>query len=96
MNKTLVVFRKFENGEVIALFPEIPGTSSPYDCLSYCQIGQHSAADMLLTRHTFPAKPLEYKELAKELKQIGYNLKIGRRIPRNSLEIRRNKIKSGE
>lgn len=96
MDKTLVIFRKFNSGDVLALFPLVPGTNSAYDCLSYGHIGQHSAADPLLCRTTEAAKPAEYAVLAQELRQIGYNLKIGKRVPRNALEIRRNKIKSGE
>lgn len=93
MDKTLVIFRKFED-EVTALFPLEPGTSNPYDMTCYAHVGQHSAADMLWVRETKPAKPSEYRDLARELRQIGYKLKIGRRIPKNALEIRRKKLES--
>jgi hypothetical protein len=68
------------------------GTNDPYTCLSYEQFGQHSAADMLFVRETKAAKPAEYRSLARELRQIGYKLKIGARIPRNALEIRKKKL----
>lgn len=91
MDKTLVVFRKFQD-EVTALFPLEPGTSNPYDMTCYSSVGQHSAADMLWARQTEAAKPAEYRDLARELRQIGYKLQIGKRIPRNALEIRRKKL----
>lgn len=90
-NKTLVIFRKFEN-EIIALFPLELGTNNPYDFLSYEHCGQHSAADMLFVRRTKAASPSEYRDLARELRQIGYKLKIGRRIPKNALQKRRNAL----
>lgn len=91
MDKTLVVFRKFQ-GEVTALFPLEPGTNNPYDMTCYAHLGQHSSCDMLWARETKAAKPLEYRDLARELRQIGYKLQIGKRIPRNALEIRRKKL----
>jgi hypothetical protein len=96
MDKTLVIFRKFKEGDIVALFPEIPSSNNGYECLSYMAVGQHGGADPLLVRETKVAKPSEYRDLARELRRLGYKLKIGARIPRNSLEIRRNKIKSGE
>lgn len=77
--KTIVVFRKFKEGDVIALFPEIPG-SSKYDCLSYMTIGQHSSASLEIVRETTLAKPEEYKNLKNELEEIGYNLVVKSKI----------------
>lgn len=93
MQTTLTVFRKFNNGEVIALFPHVPSSNDGYECLSYMHVGQHGGADMLLTRETKAVKPAEYRDLARELRRIGYKLKIGTRIPRNSLQVRRKQIK---
>ncbi len=89
--KTLVVFRK-SKGEVTALFPLEPGTNSPYDMTCYCHIGQHSAAGMDFIGDSKPAKPAEYRDLARELRNLGYKLQIGKRIPRNSVKIRRKKL----
>jgi hypothetical protein len=90
-NKILVVFKKFQD-EITALFPLEPGTNNPYDMTCYCRIGQHSAADMLFARGGKLVSPAEYRGLARELRQIGYKLKIGKRIPRNALEVRRKKL----
>ncbi len=90
-NKILVIFRKFE-AEVTALFPLEPGSNSPYDMTCYAHIGQHGAADMLWAREAKAAKPAEYADLARELRGLGYKLQIGKRIPSNSLEIRRQKL----
>lgn len=91
MNKTLVVFRKFE-GEVTALFPFEPGSNNAYDMACYSHVGQHSTAGMLWVRKTKPAKLIESISLITELRQKGYKMKFGQRIPRNALEVRRKKL----
>lgn len=71
-----VIFRKFKNGEIIALFPELPGTNDPETCLSYQQIGQHGSAGVDLCDRTKPAKPEEFASLQAELESIGYRLRL--------------------
>jgi len=77
---TAVVFRRYPDGEIIALFP---GIKDPRRMVSsYLHVGQHGAADYgLVISQTTPAKPEEYKDLAEELTAIGYNLKIYKRRP---------------
>jgi hypothetical protein len=74
---TKVIFRKFANGEIIALFPN----EKDYMCDSYMHIGQHSDADYpLMISKTKPATEKEYKPLLDELVKIGYDdLKIYKR-----------------
>ena len=74
----IVVFRKFRQGEdIIALFPEEPGSTFKDHCLSYQQTGQHSGADYDgCISASKPAKPEEYEPLKKELERIGYSLII--------------------
>jgi hypothetical protein len=77
MTATKVIFRKFKEGDVIALFPREPGTNDPYGtCMSYQHIGQHGAADTGIVSITKLAKPAEYAALARELRSIGYTLDI--------------------
>lgn len=73
--KTTVIFRKWKNGEIIALFPyEIWNRS---DITSYMHVGQHSGACYGgCIRETKLAKPNEYEPLKKELETIGYNLEV--------------------
>jgi hypothetical protein len=73
MEKEKVVFRKFEDGEVIALFPE---TRTSRWIGSYMHIGQHGDATPDLLTELEPATEEEYKSLADGLKSIGYNLEI--------------------
>lgn len=74
--KTKVIFRVLE-GDVIALFPELPGNYKPHTCDSYMHVGQHSSADINgLINSTRLATLLEYADLAAELTGIGYNLEI--------------------
>lgn len=80
-HETVVVFRKFRNqGDIIALFPYEPWSGNG-DCASYQRIGQHGAADY---NHcidaSVPATPDEYASLQRELEQIGYLLKVQRKV----------------
>jgi len=66
----LVTFRKFPEGDIIALFPEkLEGY--PY-LTSYQHIGQHSDASEELLDELEAATPEEYKPLLEELKSLGY------------------------
>lgn len=76
MDKTKVVFRKFKNGNIIALFPE-QSYRRNYVTGSYMHIGQHSDCDYhTVIGMTKPATPEEYKDLYQELEIVGYNLLI--------------------
>jgi hypothetical protein len=74
MDKLKIIYRKFPECDVIALFPEIPG-SNPWLCLCYQHIGQHGDADVNLVYDTKPANPDEYKDLHEELQSI-YDCKL--------------------
>lgn len=81
---TKVVFRKWKDGETIALFPD---DTNPYDgtVTSYMHVGQHGAADYgHVISATHPAHPSEYRDLLAELKAIGYtDLRVMRRVRPN-------------
>lgn len=96
MKITPVVFRKFKDGEIIALFPTIPATLKASDCQSYMHIGQHGAADALaVLQQTTLAKPAEYKDLLTELHKIGYrNLKVCQRITYTHFQEREAELKA--
>ena len=84
--KTKVIFRKWrDNQEVIAIFPELPG-SNAYNCTSYMHIGQHSSCSVDLTPYTTPATIQEYTPLKQELENIGYNLKVVKKVNSRSGE----------
>jgi len=74
--KTQVIFRKYEDSQIIALFPyEIADNKGR--CNSYMHIGQHSGADYLgVINTTKLATKKEYKDLKKELQNIGYNIQV--------------------
>ncbi len=76
--KTPVIFRKYKEGDVIALFPTHPGTNDPMTCSSYQRLGQHSSADYFGTIGvTKPATPEEYESLRSELQNVvGYDLRV--------------------
>lgn len=89
---TKVIFRKFRNGDVIALFPEVAGTSNPSTCMSYMHVGQHGAADPLADGIPL-ATPEEYAPLMTELVRQGYDdLKVCKRIHPRAYLIRRAQL----
>jgi hypothetical protein len=75
--KTKVIFRKFPDGEVIALFPEMPES---YLIMSYMHVGQHGTASKGIVQSTKLASPEEYNDLFNELSGLGYNLEIVKKI----------------
>jgi hypothetical protein len=78
---TKVVFRAWTNGDILALFPELPATNDGYTCQSYEHVGQHGAADYHGCLHqTRPATDAEYAELKAELERIGYVLDVVKRV----------------
>lgn len=86
-----VVFRKYPDGEIIALFPTIPGDRYGHYCLSYMHVGQHGSADYEgVVRSTESARPDEYKGLASELRSIGYQI---RPVQRSTSEMRDERIR---
>ena len=75
-----VLFRMDKEGDVFALFPEIPGASGL--CTSYQHVGQHGSADYnWCIDQSRPATESEYLDLYNDLKEIGYDLKVYSRRP---------------
>jgi hypothetical protein len=71
----VVIFRKWANGDVIALFPELPHNDQ--FCTSYMHIGQHGGASYSgVIDQTTPATPEEYASLKRELENDPYNYKL--------------------
>lgn len=81
--KTVVIFRKWKGGDIIALFPG--WEESPGRCSSFEHVGQHGPADYAsVIAKTTPATPAEYADLRRELeKDYGYNLTIRKQRSRN-------------
>lgn len=78
-DQTVVVFRRYENGTVIALFPREIATLDGC-CGSYLHVGQHSAAEYHhVLKETVAASPEEYQALKTELEGLGYVLKVRQR-----------------
>lgn len=88
---TAVVFRKWkDNGQIIALFPELPSDLYGFYCDSYMHVGQHGGADYFgVVQHTTLATRKQSAALARELRRIGYRLKSIRRASRRRHELRR-------
>lgn len=89
---TKVVFRKYPDGELIALFPELPATPDPSFCLCYSHIGQHSAATPDLVHITKRATENEAAPLKTELERIGYTLCVMQRFPARSYQTRKKAL----
>ena len=75
----LVTFRKFTDGDVIALFPKLftgQDNDSNQFIMSYMHIGQHGDASDDLIDDLSPATSDEYSDLKAELTSIGYELEV--------------------
>lgn len=93
--QTKVIFRKWKHtGDVIALFPEHPGTNDPNTCQSYEHVGQHGAADPDIVQGcTTRATPDEYRDLLNELTLIGYkSIRVVSRFTRAAYRKRYDEI----
>ena len=80
-----VIFRvdRGRDGDVFALFPNIPADNAGRYVQSYQHIGQHAAADYVgCISRSRPAKPHEFAELKQELEARGYILDVRRRRSR--------------
>lgn len=78
-DETACIMRKLDDGTVIALFPELPGTLDPRSCSSYMHVGQHGSCDLYSTvGGSRAAQPEEYAALQAELEgaPYGYRLKL--------------------
>jgi len=77
-NQEIVVFRKWPDGDILALFPNLDGGTG--NCDSYMHVGQHGGAHYAsCISATKPANPAEYADLLAELTSIGYDLKVRQR-----------------
>jgi len=93
---TPVLFRVWRESPhtVIALFPLDPGTNDIATCSSYEHVGQHSAAHLAgCIRETRPAKCKEWLSLARELRGIGYRLRVIYKTPLCSYLVRKGALK---
>lgn len=92
---TRMVFRKFPEGDVIALMPEIPAGLCGDTCQSYMHLGQHSGASYSgVVGITKPATPEEYGILKSELEEhYGYNIKV---VSRTNNSIRKTFLEGQE
>ena len=93
--KIEVQFRKFKDGsnDIIAVFPYQIETHQSVG--SYQHVGQHVGCAWDINTFTTAAKPSEYADLLKELKSIGYDVKIvkKRNHSRYLKELYKEKIK---
>jgi hypothetical protein len=96
--KTKVIFRQFTDGtgEIIALFPELPGNRDLDTCMSYMRVGQHATASVRLVEDTILAHPSNYATLKAELEDLGYNLQVCYRFTYAAQEKRRAALKAME
>lgn len=70
MTDQKIVFRKFPEGDVIALFCDSAKDCNPGHVMSYMHVGQHGEASRYLGRNLKLASPAEYEPLLRELSDI--------------------------
>jgi hypothetical protein len=85
---TKTIFRKFNDGSIIAMFPEI-GTSVASTCSSYMHLGQHCpCVPDAVIEDTKIATPAEYGSLKEELERIGYKIEAIKRLRQSHYVVR--------
>lgn len=91
---TKVIFRKYPNGDIIALLPELAGDNNWSDtCMSYMHVGQHGVANYSgVMKTTLPASTEEAEDLHKELTLLWYNLRSMKRQTSEDVELRRKEV----
>ena len=73
--ETEVIFRKFPEGDIIAIFPfEEWDRKGNYS--SYMHVGQHGGCSPDLAKELVRPGEEEYQDLKEELESIGYNLEV--------------------
>jgi hypothetical protein len=76
-----VAFRIDKGGEVLAVLPDQDANLGSVTL--YAHVGQHGEGDLRwIHSRTRVAKPSEYRDLARELRSLGYRLRIVKRIAR--------------
>lgn len=78
---TEVMFRKEKrkDGDIYAVFPYLSWKHN-YEVMGYAHLGQHQSCKWeYVVCNTKPAKPKEYADLYRELRSIGYRLKVIKR-----------------
>jgi hypothetical protein len=86
----VVVFRRWRNGDVIALFPDLPADLYGDYCDAYEHVGQHGGADYHgVIQATKPCSVDDAADLVTELRTIGYELRPIQRASRVHHETRR-------
>lgn len=68
-----VLFRRFPDGDIIALFPEEKTGTGDNFIMSYQHIGQHSDASPELIEDLTVPGCVDYDPLLQELVSIGYD-----------------------
>ena len=81
--KTKVIFRKYCNGQIIALFPEL-GDEEYCDC--YSHIGKYSNTEYHYTMSI--TQPSNGGALKSELEQMGYDLIVCKKMSRKMCQRR--------
>jgi hypothetical protein len=72
----LVIFRSYEN-EVIALFPELPGSRKPRECRAFTLNNGFYATDYeKVMFHSRPAKTRDYRSLLDALDKLDFPVNI--------------------
>lgn len=94
MHITETIFRKFPDGDIIALFPGVAGSNDVTTCESYMHMGQHGAASVGLGGKTIKmATEGEYAPLKRELEGLGYNIKVIKRFTPAHLRARIKQVR---
>lgn len=96
-DETPVIFRKYADGEILALFPSRPSVhGGPTSCLGFTQPKGEITVDTSIMRTTTEATQDEYMNTFAAIVHAGiYPLKVVHRVKENLNQIRHKAAKKG-
>ena len=86
--KTKVVFLKEEDGDILAVFPEVLNDFSG-NITCYAHVGQHSGCSVMYCKTLQPAE--DFEDLKEELESTGYDLEVLPAFPEMKQFVMRSK-----
>lgn len=84
----------WSRGDILAVFPSLPGTNDPATMESYNLLGSHNSChDDYVRERTKPATPEQVRAALQGLRNAGYkHLRVLQRISRDYYQVRKRAI----
>lgn len=92
MNRTRVIFRTNDFGEVVALFPELAGMEGHPNTMACFTDSGYGVCTEDVVQYSKPSKECEYQCLQEQLELRGHKLWIGKHLTRRARAMRQREL----